>query len=165
MIVKAAGVVALGLVASAAAVAAVSSAGAATLLAASPATGVLAKEDTKWKGVVAEVTEFRRKGNTLTAKVRLRNGGTAMAEPDVHYAQCYLMDAAAGKKYEVLKDEQHQYIAALRSGYPDRNYERIDPGEELLIWMKFPAPPATVKALTLQVEGVPPFDDLAIQDN
>jgi hypothetical protein len=136
-------------------------------VAATPAAAgaVLAREETKWKGVVAEVTEFRRKGNTLTAKLRFRNQGTAMAEPTVNYSECYLMDAAAGKKYEVLKDEKQVYIAALRPGYADRWYERMQAGEDLLIWMKFPAPPATVKAVTLQVPGVPPFDDLAIQDN
>jgi hypothetical protein len=31
--------------------------------------------------------------------------------------------------------------------------------------MKFPAPPAEVKAVTLQVPGVQPFEDLAIQDS
>jgi hypothetical protein len=129
-----------------------------------PAAGVLAREETKWPGIAAEVTEFRRKGNTLTAKVRFRNQGTAVSEPDIYYSQCYLMDAAAGKKYEVLKDENKTYIAGLRSGYPDRWYDHIQPGGDMLIWMKFPAPPAEVKAITLQLPGVPPFDDLAIQD-
>lgn len=130
-----------------------------------PAGAALAREETKWKGIVAEVTEFRRKGNTLTAKVRFRNQGTVESQPDIYYSQCYLMDAAAGKKYEVLKDENKTYIAGLRSGYTDRWYENIQPGGDMLIWMKFPAPPATVKAITLQLPGVPPFDDLAIQDN
>jgi hypothetical protein len=130
-----------------------------------PAGAVLAREETKWKGIVAEVTEFRRKGNTLTAKVRFRNQGTVESQPDIYYSQCYLMDAAAGKKYEVLKDQNTNYIAGLRSGYTDRWYENIPPGGDMLIWMKFPAPPATVKAITLQLPGVPPFDDLAIQDN
>jgi hypothetical protein len=136
-------------------------------VAATPASAgaVLAREETKWKGIVAEVTEFRRKGNTLTAKVRLRNQGTAASEPDIYYNQVYVMDAAGGKKYEVLKDEKQVYIAALHASYPNRWYQNIQPGEDVLIWMKFPAPPAAVKAITLQLPGVPPFDDLAIQDN
>ena len=133
--------------------------------AAAPAAGsVLAREDTKWPGVVAEVTEFRRKGNTLTAKVRYRNGGTADAEPDIKYEEVYLMDAAAGKKYSVLKDENGAYIAALRQGWKDRWYEKVGAGEQMIIWAKFPAPPPEVKAVTLQIPGIPPFDDLAIQD-
>ena len=129
-----------------------------------PAAGVLAREETKWPGVVAEVTEFRRKGNTLTAKVRFRNGGTADAEPDIKYEEAYLMDAGAGKKYSVLKDENGSYIAALRQGWKDRWYDKVAAGQEMVVWAKFPAPPVEVKAVTLQLPGVPPFDDLAIQD-
>src|SRR5439155_17342001 len=129
-----------------------------------PPAGVLAREQTKWAGVSAEVTEFRRKGNTLTAKVRFRNGGAADAEPDIKYEEAYVMDAGAGKKYSVLKDENGSYIAALRQGWKDRWYDKVPPGQEMVIWAKFPAPPPEVKAVTLQLPGVPPFDDLAIQD-
>lgn len=124
----------------------------------------LASQETRWNGVTAEVTEFRRKGNTLTAKVRFRNNGTEKAEPDIRLGEAYLMDASAGKKYEVLKDENNTYIAALHSGYGDRWYTDLKPGEQAMIWMKFPSPPAEVKAVTLQLPGVPPFEDVPIQD-
>lgn len=126
---------------------------------------VLASQETSWSGVVAEVTEFRRKGNTLTARVRLRNQGGAAAQPEVKYDEVYLMDLAAGKKYQVLADEAGSYIAALRSGWKDRWYGELAPGQGQLLWMKFPAPPAEVRSVTLQVPGVPPFEDLAIQDS
>jgi hypothetical protein len=126
---------------------------------------VLASQETSWQGVVAEVTEFRRKGNTLTARVRLRNQGGAPAQPEVKYEEVYLMDLAAGKKYQVLADEAGSYIAALRSGWKDRWYGELAPGQGQLLWMKFPAPPAEVRSVTLQVPGVPPFEDLAIQDS
>ena len=32
-----------------------------------PSAGTLASQETNWKGVLAEVTEFRRKGNTVAA--------------------------------------------------------------------------------------------------
>jgi len=131
---------------------------------AAPAAGALAHEETKGSGVSAEVTEFRRKGNTLTAQVRFRNRGTADAEPDIKYEEVYLMDAGAGKKYSVLKDENGAYIAGLRQGWKDRWYHKVPPGQDMVIWAKFPAPPPEVKAVTLQLPGVPPFDDLAIQD-
>ncbi|MEA2561957.1 MAG: hypothetical protein QOH06_3461 [Acidobacteriota bacterium] len=126
---------------------------------------VLASQETNWKGVVAEVTEFRRKGNTLTAKVRLRNQGSEKIQPEVNYKEVYLMDLGAGKKYEVLQDEKGAYIAGLKSGWNDRWYGELAPGESYTIWVKFPAPPAEVKSVTLQVPGVPPFEDLAIQDS
>jgi hypothetical protein len=129
---------------------------------ASPAS--LASQETNWSGVVAEVTELRRKGNTLTAKVRFHNQGGAEAEPDIHYNEVYVMDLGAGKKYEVLKDEKGNYIAGLRSGWNNRWYDKVQPGQSATIWMKFPAPPADVKTVTLQVPGMPPFEDLPIQD-
>jgi hypothetical protein len=129
------------------------------------AAAALASQQTNWPGIVADVTEFRRKGSTLTVRVVLRNQGNVDSEPDVHYNESYVMDAGAGKKYEVLKDEQGNYIAALRSGYRDRWHQNLPPGGTYTIWMKFPAPPPDVKAVTLQISGVPPFEDLAIQDS
>lgn len=133
---------------------------------AAPATGgeTAAKGlETKWPGVVAEVSELRRKGNALTAKVRFTNHGTKRAEPDFKYGEIYLLDAD-NKKFEVLKDEQGRYLAALHSGYADRWYEYLEPGASQTVWMKFAAPSATVKTVTLQVPGMEPFEELAIQE-
>ena len=132
--------------------------------AAAPAGAVLASQDTNWPGVVAEVTELRRKGNTLTAKVRLRNGGPDNQEVSVKFDEVYLMDAANAKKYEVLRDEKGVYIAANRSGWNDRWYDTLKPADAHLLWIKFPAPPAEVTTITLQLPNTPPFEDLAIQD-
>jgi hypothetical protein len=132
--------------------------------AAAPAGASLASQDTNWPNVTAEVTEFRRKGNTLTAKVRFTNKGSAEPQVELHYGEVYLIDTAGGKKYETLKDEKGAYIAALRSGWTDRWYESVKPGAPQTIWIKFPAPPPEVKAITLQIPKTPPFEDLAIQD-
>jgi len=132
--------------------------------AAAPAAAV-ATQTSNWPGVVADVTEFRRKGSTLTVRVVLRNQGNVDSEPDIHYNEVYVMDLGAGKKYEVLKDEKGTYIAALRSGWNNRWYEKLAPGASYTIWMKFPAPPPEVKSVTLQLPGMPPFEDLPIQDS
>lgn len=126
---------------------------------------VLASQETNWSGVVVEVTEFLRKGNTLTAKLRVRNQGGAKAEPDFYFSQMYVMDPAGGKKYEVLKDEAGNYIGGVRSGWRDRWYDTLEPGQSAVVWMKFPAPPPEVRVVTLQIPNTPPFDDLAIQDS
>jgi hypothetical protein len=119
--------------------------------------------ETKWSGIFAEVSEFQRKGNTLTAKLRFTNRGSEATSPDFFYSETYLLDAN-NKKYEVLKDEQGKYLAALRSGHSDRWYERLEPGASQTVWMKFSAPPVTIKTATLQVPGMEPFDDLTIQE-
>jgi len=139
-------------------------AAAAPATAAAPAGAVIASQDTNWPGVVAEVTELRRKGNTLTAKVRLRNGSTDNQQVEVRFDEVYLMDAANAKKYEVLRDEKGAYIADLRSGWNDRWYDTLKPADAHLLWIKFPAPPPEVTAITIQLPNTPPFEDLAIQD-
>jgi len=127
--------------------------------------GAVATQTSNWPGVVADVTEFRRKGSTLTVRVVLRNQGNVESEPDISYNEAYVMDLGAGKKYEVLKDEKGTYIAALRSGYGHRWFQRLAPGASYTIWMKFPAPPPEVKSVTLQLPGIPPFEDVPIQDS
>jgi hypothetical protein len=138
----------------------------ATAPAAAPATAatVLASQETNWSGVVAELLEMRRKGNTLTAKVRLRNGSPDKQPVEVKFEDVYLMDAANAKKYEVLRDEKGVYIAAVRSGWNDRWYDTLEPAQSHLLWIKFPAPPSDVRAITLQLPNMPPFEDQAIQD-
>lgn len=128
------------------------------------ATSPIATQDTNVDGVTAEVTEFKRKGNTLTAKVRLKNASANTAKLEVHYDRSYVLDADAGKKYEVLKDDKNVYIAALSGGYSDRYQEDVAAGQAKSLWLKFPAPPAEVKAVTLQLDGVMPFEDLPITD-
>jgi hypothetical protein len=127
-------------------------------------TANIASQETNWKGVTATITEFRRRGNTLTAKVRLTNAGTEQQEPDVQYPTVYLIDTGAGKKYEVLKDEKNVYIADLLPGWNYRWYGKLNAGESHTIWMKFPAPPPEVKAITLQLPNMAPFEDVSIQD-
>ena len=130
-----------------------------------PAAGALATQETNWKGIVAEVTEFRRKGNTLTAKVRFTNRGSEDSKAEIVFKEAYLIDTAGGKKYEVLKDEKGTPIASLTQGWNDRWYDNhIKPGDAQTIWMKFPAPPAETKAITLQIPNTPPFEDVTIQD-
>lgn len=129
-----------------------------------PPGAAIASQETNWKGITADVTEFRRKGNTVTAKVKLTNRGTEVAEPDIQYAEVYLVDTSGGKKYQVLKDEKDSYLAYLKQGWNARWYDKINPGDSTTLWMKFPAPPADVKAITLNMPGMAPFEDVPIQE-
>ena len=124
----------------------------------------LASQETNLAGVTAEVTEFKRRGNTLTVKVRYTSTAAEDLTLDVEYGNSYVLDAAGGKKYEILRDDAKKYIAAMGPSYSDRYWNTIKPGQPLTVWMKFPAPPPEVKVATLQLDDAPPFDDLAIQD-
>ena len=128
------------------------------------ASSALARSETNWPGVFVEVTEFSRKGNTLTARLRLKNEGAESQEPSVSYPEMYVMDFGSGQRYDVLST-QDTYVAALRSGWKDRWYQVLEPGDEATIWAKFTAPPPEVTSITLIVPGTPPFDDLPIRDS
>ena len=134
------------------------------VVAQTPAPAPLASQETNIAGVTAEVTEFRRRGNTLTAKIRLANTGPDEVSLDMPYDKAYLLDTAGGKKYEVLRDDNKNYIAAMGPSYTDRYWGSLEAGQKLTIWMKFPAPPPEVKVVTLQLDDMAPFDELAIQD-
>ena len=129
-----------------------------------PAGAVIASQETNWPGVVVEVLGMKRKGNTLTATVRLRNAGAEKQSAEVKYEDVYLLDTGNAKKYQVLADEKGAYIAAMHPGWKDRWYDDVAPTESAVIWIKFPAPPPEVTAITLQLPNTPPFEDLAIQD-
>ncbi|HTP28526.1 MAG TPA: hypothetical protein VMK12_23070 [Anaeromyxobacteraceae bacterium] len=129
-------------------------------LADAPPGNSLSSAETNWKGVVAEVTEFRRRRNTLTVKIRLTNRSGPTCWPSIEIKHCHLIDSDGRKKYEALKDEIGNYIASADSSWSDS----LDPSGSKTFWVKFPAPPPEVKAITLQIPGMPPFEDLAIQD-
>jgi hypothetical protein len=92
------------------------------------------------------------------------NHGSDDSRVEVKFDEAYLIDTGAGKKYNVLRDEKGSYIASLRSGWNDRWYGDMKAGETYLLWMKFPAPPAETKAITLQLPGMAPFEDVNIQE-
>jgi hypothetical protein len=54
-----------------------------------------ASHETNWPGVTAEVTEFVRKGNTLTAQVRFRNLGTKSQVALIGFDDVYVVDEGA----------------------------------------------------------------------
>lgn len=124
----------------------------------------IASQETNWAGITADVTEFRRKGNTLNVKLKLRNTGAEDAKFDVTYKDVYLLDAEAGKKYEVLKDDAGTYLASNNAGYKDEFYGTLKPAGSVTVWMKFPAPPPETKAASLTLPHMAPFEDVPIQD-
>ena len=139
---------------------------------AAPSPGVLASGQTMWADIVAEVIEFRRNGQILTAQLRLRNlaqnESTWMTVEFTYGHAAYVLDPVAGKKYELLRDEAGIAIAsegeAARRHLNDGFHASIYGRKSLILWAKFPAPPADVEAATLQMPGMPTFD-LTIQDH
>jgi hypothetical protein len=111
--------------------------------------------------VEVDVIKAAAKEGILTVQLAYRNKGNAEAHLYWGWQEVYFLDTQDKKKYQVLKDSQGIFLAA-----PDNGSHEIDarvPGAgKVLVWFKFPAPPASTTKINLVVPGVLPFEDLPI---
>jgi hypothetical protein len=114
----------------------------------------LDSQNTNWGSVVADVLEFKRKGNVLTAVGRLRNEGLV----ELNLSTAYILDEAQGRKYKALVDENGDVIGCCHGT------TALGATATQAFWVKFPAPPPEVKTVTLVFPQTTPFENLAIQD-
>ena len=128
------------------------------------ATPVIQSQDTNVTGVVAELTESTRKGGVLTVRVRLHNTSSAKAAFRViknkDYAKFYV--TADNKKYFILTDSEKVPLTVQAETYDGHLDVSLAPGGSYQWWAKYPAPPASVKTLSLYTPWTPPFDDVPI---
>lgn len=102
----------------------------------------------------------RTSGDTVTVKWLYKNGSEEKQRIDPLISEDhYLVDAAAKKKYFVVKDSSGNWVAGSNRGY---NYVEVQPGKTYKMWAKFPAPPEATEKVTVYIMGVPPFEDVPI---
>ncbi len=137
-----------------------------TVLAAEP----IATGETNWDGVTVKVVSVIRKGSVLTVKFAAVNEGAAPTNVWFGFTGddvCYIVDEESGTKYYVLTDKEGHPLAPAND-YIDpskRGIQRdIQPGKSLRVWMKFPAPPADVKVISLFLNETEPIEDVPITD-
>lgn len=119
-------------------------------------------QETNISGIVADLTECKRKDGVLTVKVRFRNTSNSKAwvAIDTHhgsYEGFYV--TADNKKYFVLRDSGGEPLAPKYLGGV-----HLEKNQTYLWWAKFPAPSANVKKVNLIIPKVLPFEDVAITD-
>jgi hypothetical protein len=123
------------------------------------------------EGVLADLMSVERKGSILTVKWAIRN--TTAAQVGVKFGlvgrdqTTYVVDEDSGTKYYVLTDKEkhglaseHAYIGADTYGIDDY----VAAGATARYWMKLPAPPPAVKAISVFLTKVEPFESVAIAD-
>lgn len=131
----------------------------ATAAAAAPSLGV---QDHEVNGIQVALLEVKRtSGDTVTVKWQYRNTASEkkyVAEVYGHRAAegAYLIDAVNKKKYLVVRDAGNTPVSS------DGRSDHIDPRATVTSWAKFPAPPADVTKITVNVKGVPPFEDVPV---
>ena len=137
--------------------------------AAAPAQPVLATQEfSEDPSLRAEVLEVKRvSGPALLIKWRLARvpaaGGSGLeaqpeAKPTHHqfsWSDVYFTEASENKKYFGLKDSAGGWIGQGEN----KNYT---PGQQQVMWLKFPAPPETSTKITFVFPGFAPFEDLTI---
>ena len=131
---------------------------------------VLASADHEAGGVKVELLEVKRDSPTVvTARWRYRNETgepkqltqqrTGWADPYRLSLESYLLDEAKRVKYEVSRDTDNRPVAS-RNGQPNQ-YISIRPKQTIEVWAKYIVP-ESVNSVTVSIEGVKPFEKIAM---
>src|ERR1700722_4843771 len=93
----------------------------------------------------------RVSGNALLARWRIVNTGAKPISYDFGWDDIYYIDPAGNKKFNNLPIEGRRIL--------DMWWGTLQPGEQHMMWAKYPAPPPTSKRVSLNVPKFPPFED------
>lgn len=127
-------------------------------------TKVIQTQETNFSGVVAELTECKRKEGVLSLKVRFRNTSDAPIRVYLYGAHTRKGEidkfyvTGDSKKYFTLKDTEQEALAS------EELDEDLKKGETFTWWVKFPAPPVEIKKVNVIMPKVTPFEDVPITD-
>jgi hypothetical protein len=104
-----------------------------------------------------DLLELKRvSGGALLARWRLVNTGTKASNYDFNWDDIYYIDPATNKKYNNLTIDGKR-ILDMWSGW-------LQPGEQHMMWAKYPAPPPTSKRISLNVPKFTPFEDVPVSE-
>jgi len=115
--------------------------------------------------IEASISGAKVRRGVLTVKVSLKNASGSKIEPEIRYGKIYYADINEKKKYYALKDSNGKYIAGPQHyDWGGGTFkDRIPAGEKRVIWLKFPAPPETTKAIDIFVPGILPFEEVELK--
>jgi hypothetical protein len=104
-----------------------------------------------------DLLEVKRvSGGALLARWRFINTGTKPVSYDFSWDDIYYIDPAGNKKYANLTIDGKRIL--------DVWWGTLPPGEQRVNWVKYPAPPATSKRISLNVPRFQPFEDVPVSE-
>jgi len=137
-----------------------------------PATGgALATTDGEQTGTRIDITELKRtSGGTLNLKFVLVNntgkelglsnhwlGDSSISKGSYRdVSGIHLIDPVNKKKYFAVTDAEKNCVCSSNIG-------DVKEGSQVNFWAKFPAPPADVQKVTIEIPHFQPIDDVPIQ--
>jgi hypothetical protein len=138
-------------------------------LPAAPAPAVIASSEGETPGRRVEVTELKRtSGGTISLKFTFINDsdkpmgfgydyGDKSHEHTDHgsVGGVTLVDPVGKKKYFVVRDSEKECLCS-------RGLKDLAPRSRVNLWAKFPAPPESVKKITIEIPHFAPLDDAPI---
>jgi len=126
-------------------------------------TDVIESADSEWSGVRTELVEVKRMSdNTIRVRWRWRN--TTNKPISIHVRveieDTYLLDPVNKKKHLVVTDVKGHVIGSHIGDILGN--EEIAANQAIMVWVRFPAPPASVGKVSVVIARTPPFEDVAI---
>ena len=114
------------------------------------------------RGSTVDLMRVQVTGSILTVEMRYTPAaGEISSQWYFNLGDVSVIDDATSQRYAVLQDDQKKWMAAPLSG--GRIGASSTRGQPAIIWMKFPAPPATSSTISLNVPDVSPFDGVPVQ--
>lgn len=111
--------------------------------------------------VVANITKVRVTGDILTVEMIVENIGKERISYYLPLKEISYIDDATSKKYSLLQDDEGKYMADPINS-TSRDIAFYGEQREHLISMKFPAPPAESKTISLNIPKFGSFDVLPV---
>jgi hypothetical protein len=104
-----------------------------------------------------DLLELKRvSGNALLARWRIVNTGAKPISYEFSWDDIYYIDPVPNKKYNNLTIDGKKIL--------DMWWGTLQPGEQHMMWAKYPAPPPTSKRISLNVPKFTPFEDAPVSE-
>ncbi len=104
-----------------------------------------------------DLLELKRvSGNALLARWRIVNTGAKPISYEFSWDDIYYIDPVPNKKYNNLTIDGKKIL--------DMWWGTLQPGEQHMMWAKYPGPPPTSKRISLNVPKFTPFEDAPVSE-
>ena len=109
-------------------------------------------------GLEVDLVRVQKSGKILTIIFSFRAAGEKRATVKIYTEDVFFVDNVESKKYHVLKDEKENFLCS------ESNLAAfsLDPGEDRIVWYKFPLPPENVTNIQIGLHEVTPFENVVI---
>ena len=119
--------------------------------------------------VQVDVIQAATDQRILTVQLAYRNTSNVDLRIKYPVSGVYYIDERERKKYSVLRDSNGEWVAAP-TAYGNIATQHgwgvealpLQAGGKLIVWFKFPAPPASTTKINLVIPDVPPFENLVV---